>query len=119
MPTYTYRCPIHGDRDTFLPFSEHGPQRWCGECIREGRSTKVVQVFTVPRIQKSTLQHEARFDHNLGGVVSSQQDRDELLKKRSEEAGKTLVWTDPGDMKSKDEIGIEEKWDSIKRESTS
>lgn len=118
MPTYTYRCPTHGDRDIFLPFAEHGPQRWCGECLREGRDTKVVQVIGLPRIAKSSLQHEARWDYELGGVVSSQQDREELLKKRSEEAGKNLVWTDPGDMKSSNEEGIAEKEATLRPSTT-
>lgn len=103
MPTYTFRCTEHGDWDKFLPFAEFDAPQVCPDCGGELR-----RVIAVPRIQKSSLQHEARWDYNLGGVVSSQKDRDELLKKKSEESGKTLVWTDPGDMKGTEE-GVEEK----------
>lgn len=113
MPTYTFRCTEHGDWDAFLPFAEFDTPQICPECGGELR-----RVFSIPRIAKSTLQHEARWDYNLGGVVSSQQDRDELLKRKSEEAGTTLVWTDPNDMKGATEEGIEEKKRTLRPSTT-
>lgn len=110
MPTYEFRCPADGSWERFYTFKEFRRTDNCPQC---GRAAQLI--VSPPRIQKSTLQHEARFDHTLGGVVSSQQDREELLKRKSDETGRQLVFSDPQDTKSKNEEGMAEKQDRVDR----
>lgn len=35
--TYTYRCPVHGERDVEKPVAEAGRQEWCTDCFLDGR----------------------------------------------------------------------------------
>ncbi len=100
MPTYTYRCPHHGDSDIVLSFAEHDRGvRWCGACIREGRSTPCDQVFFPPHIARSTLRHEAHYDHALGAVVTGQRDREEVAKRLEQQDGRKIAFMDPQDTK--------------------
>lgn len=98
MPNYGYRCQdcIEGyEIERFFPFAEYTRRIDCPSC---GGDAYVV--FSSPRIQKSSLQHEARYDHSLGAVVSGQKDREELAKKIGDKEGRTIVFADPQDTKA-------------------
>lgn len=101
MPTYTYRCPRHGDFDIQRSFAEFGRETiYCGTCLREGDTEECIHVLHAPSIIKSSLRHEATFDSSLGVVVTGQQDREEKAKRIGEKEGRNIVFVDPTDTKA-------------------
>lgn len=95
MPTYTFRCEAHGDKDVFLSFADFDDPQACEVC-----ATRLVRVLSTPRIIKSSLRAEAHYDHSLGGVVTDQHSREELAKRKSEAEGRSIVFVDPSDSKA-------------------
>ena len=95
MPTYTFRCEEHGDWEVFLPFAQFDDPQACQVC-----AGRLVRVLATPHIIKSTLRHEAHFDHSLGGIVTDQKSREELAKRKGEAEGRSIVFADPSDTKA-------------------
>lgn len=109
MPTYTFRCEDHGDWDIFLPFAQFDDPQACEVC-----ATRLVRVLATPQIIKSSLRHEAHFDHSLGGVVTDQHSREELAKRKGEAEGRSIVFADPTDHKA---LGVsDEGLDATRRQ---
>lgn len=95
MPTYDFQCSEWdcGRRyERFYSFADFHREEICPDC---GSLAEVV--ISPPRIQGSSLRHEAFFDHSLGAVVSSQKEREELAKKIGEKEGRNIVFADPND----------------------
>lgn len=98
MPNYQFRCvePDCGrDYETFFEFAAFHREEICPDC---GALSELV--ICTPRILKSSLGHEAYFDHSLGAVVSTQQEREELAKKVGDKEGRNIVFADPTDTKA-------------------
>lgn len=109
MPTYTFRCEDHGDTDIFLALADFDEPQACKVC-----ATGLVRVISTPQIIKSSLQHEARFDHSLGGIVTDQHSREELAKRKGEAEGRSIVFADPTDHKA---LGVsDEGLDATRRQ---
>lgn len=95
MPSYDYRCSSCGDFQVVRSFADHNRFEVCSVC-----GEVCPQVLSGFAFARSSVQTEAVFDHNLGGVVSSPRSREELKKRKEEAAGKNFIWIDPSDAKA-------------------
>lgn len=98
MPTYDYRCSdcLDGEQfEQFRSFDEFARRIACPFCGGDAWL-----VISPPRIQKSSLRHEATFDHSLGTVVTGQRDREEVAKRLEQKDGRKIAFVDPQDTKA-------------------
>ena len=96
MPVYVYQCQDCSEPpfERFFSFADYVRYVPCGAC--GGDAYVVIQS---PSIAKSTLRHEATFDHSLGSIVTGQKDREEIAKRLEQKDGRKIAFVDPHDTK--------------------